>query len=154
MDTVTYPHPGVERRLNESFVAFKPQIDQNETLAKRFVVTWTPGIIFVDSFETVHYRAYGYTPPEEFEHLLHVGHGMMEFDRGHYDEALMIFGHAAEDLQKTALQPEALYWYGVCQYKTGDKEAMARSWNRLLELYPESLWAMKASILRPQPAAA
>jgi tetratricopeptide (TPR) repeat protein len=154
MDAVTYPHGGVERRLNNSFVAFKPQIDRNDALARRFLVTWTPGIIFVDGLENIHYRAYGYHPPEDFEHLLDVGRGMVEFNRNNYQGALPIFAGAAEESQRTGLQPEALFWMGVCQYKTGDKEGMIRTWTRLLDLYPQDLWGKKASIIRPLAAAA
>jgi hypothetical protein len=154
MDAVTYPHAGVQRRLNESFVAFKPRIDQNPELARRFLVSWTPGILFLDGQENIHYRAYGYHPPEDFEHLLHVGHGMVEFNQGRFPQALAVFTRAAEDAQRTAVQPEAIYWQGVSRYKTGDPEGLGRTWNRLLDLYPHTLWAQKASIIRPQAAAA
>lgn len=154
MDAVTYPHGGVVRRLNESFVAFKPRIDENDALAKKYLVTWTPGIVFVDALENLHYRAYGFHPPEEFEHLLHVGHGTLEFNRGNYKEALGIFSRVTEDPERTDLQPEALYWLGVCHYKTGDKEGLMRTWARLLDHHGHSLWARKASFIRPQAAAA
>jgi hypothetical protein len=65
MDAVTYPHAGVERRLNEGFVAFRPRIDQNESLAQRFLVAWTPGLLFMDDLENVHYKTFGWHPPED-----------------------------------------------------------------------------------------
>jgi hypothetical protein len=154
MDAVTYPHRGVERRLGESFVAYRPQIDQQKDLARKFAVVWTPGLLFLDGLETLHHRAYGYHPPEEFEHLLHVGHGLVEFGNGRPSSALPILARAAGDAERTAVQPEALYWLGVCQYKAGDKEAMVRTWERLMDSFPSSLWALKASVLRPPAQAA
>ena len=51
MDTVTYPHGGVERRLTQHFVAVRPQIDAEKDLAKKFFVGWTPGFLFLDGQE-------------------------------------------------------------------------------------------------------
>ena len=101
MDAVTYPHGGVERRLAEAFVAFRPPVDLEKERARKFGVVWTPGLLFLDGLENVHYRAYGYYPPEEFEHLLHVGHGMVEFGGGRVSSALPIFARATCQIYKT-----------------------------------------------------
>ena len=154
MDAVTYPKEETARALNDGFVAFKPQIDKNESLARRFFVGWTPGIVILDGQENVHYRAFGYHPPEEFEHLLAIGLGTFDFHQGRFKTALEHFSHAADDSRRGPLQAEALYWQGVCRYKTGDKEGLAGTWSRLLDLYPESLWAQRASVIRPRAGAA
>ena len=153
MGTVTYPHAGVERRLDELFVAIRPQMDLNETLAQKFVVAWTPGMLFLDSDENIHHRAYGFHPPEEFEHLLDVGHGMVRLGRKAYREAAQSFSRVTDDEEKTTFQPEAMYWLGVALYRSGEKEALGKSWNRLLDQFPESVWAKKASIIRPRATA-
>jgi tetratricopeptide (TPR) repeat protein len=154
MDAVTYPNAESERILNEEFVAFKPQIDRNEALARRFFVGWTPGIVFLDGQENLHHRAFGFHPPEEFAALLRVGRGTIEFHRGDFQAALATFSRAADDVRRGEIQAEALYWQGVSRYKTGDKDGMARAWNRLLDLFPESLWAKRASFIRPRAGAA
>src|SRR6187549_620568 len=97
MDAVTYPRAESERALSEDFVALRAQIDKNEALAKRFRAAWTPGLVFLDEEDSVHYRAFGYHPPVEFEHLLRVGRGMIEFQRGQYARAAEAFQHAADD---------------------------------------------------------
>jgi len=153
MGAVTYPHGGVERRLNETFVAWKPQTDQHAGLAKTYGALWTPAIFFVDSDEVVHHRVYGYHPPEEMEHLLHIGLAKVEFGHERYREAAAAYQKVTEDPQKTALVPEALYWLGVALYKAGDKEALARTWSRLLDHHPNSLCAKRASVIRPAPPA-
>jgi tetratricopeptide (TPR) repeat protein len=147
---VTYPRAESERALQEDFVAFRPQIDRHEALARRFFVGWTPGLVFLDGDEAVHYRAFGYHPPVEFEHLLRVARGTMAFQRGDVAGALEAFSRAADDVRHSALRPEAIYWQGVSRYKTGDKEALAATWTRLLDLYPESVWAQRASVIRPR----
>ena len=150
MDAVTYPRAESERALSEDFVALRAQIDKNEALAKRFRAAWTPGIVFLDHEDTIHYRAFGYHPPVEFEHLLRVGRGMIEFQRGQYARAVEAFQHAADDPRHSALRPEAIYWQGVSRYKSGDKDALAGTWTRLIDLYPESIWAQRASVIRPR----
>lgn len=153
MDAVTYPHGGVERRLNE-FVAARIPIAENGELARRFFTVWTPGLLFLDADENVHYRAYGFHPPEDFEHLLHVGHGMLRLDRGDARAAAEAFARAADDPERSALQPEALYWLGVSRLKGGDKDGMTAAWTRLLDKHPGSLWAHKVGFIRPRAAAA
>ena len=154
MGTVTYPHGGVERRLNESFVAFRPQLDQNEPLATKFLVHWTPGILVLDGLENVHHRAFGYHPPEDFEHLLDVGLGLIQFNSGNYKAAIPFFARAGEDAERTGVQPEALYWLGVSRYKSGDKDGLSKTWSRILDLYPQSLWAKRVSFIRPAASSA
>src|SRR5438445_13452209 len=109
MGTVTYPHGGVERRLGQYFVAVRPQIDMEKDLAKRFLVGWTPGLLFLDGQENLHYRASGYHPPELFEHLLDLGRGMVEFNLGRFNGAITAFAAVTEDDHSSPLQSEALY---------------------------------------------
>jgi hypothetical protein len=152
MDAVTYPHGGVVRRLNEDFVAVKVHIQENEALARRYFTTWTPGLLFLDGQENIRHRTYGFHPPEEFEHLLHVGHGMIALGQGDAQRAVSIFTRAAEDAERSLVQPEALFWLGISRYKTGDKDGMGRAWNRILDLYPDSLWARKTDFIRAKAA--
>lgn len=148
MDAVTYPQEESQRRLNDSFVALRLPFDRQGLLEQRWVVSWTPGILILDADERIHYRAYGYHPPDEFAHLLEVAQGMIEFDWGEFAQALRLFARAAEDTRRSAFTPEALYWLGVAYYKTGDKDGLVRTWGRLLDEHPESLWARRASFIR------
>jgi len=152
MGTVTYPHGGVERRLLQHFVCVRPQIDLEKDLAKRFLVSWTPGLLFLDGLENVHHRAFGFHPPEMFEHLLDLGRGLVEFNLGRHNGAITALAEVTEDDQASPLQAEALYWLGVARYKSGDKEGLSRAWNRLLDLHPESAWAPKVGFIREKAA--
>ena len=148
MDTVTYPHGGVERRLTQNFVCFRPQIDVEKDLAKKFLATWTPSFFFLDGQENVHYRATGFHPPEMFEHLLDFARGRIDFDLGRYDEAARFLSAVAEDKDSSPLQAEALFWLGVSRYKAGDKEALSKTWSMILDRHPNSLWAPKVAFIR------
>lgn len=152
MDAVTYPTPEVETLLDESFVACRVKID--DPLAKRYSAEWTPGLFFLDTEGTVRYRAFGFHPPRDFLHLLRVARGTIDFERGSFKDALASFAVAADDARGSSLQPEALYWQGVCRYKLGDKGGMGEAWTRLMDLFPWSPWARKASFIRPAAGAA
>jgi hypothetical protein len=152
MDTVTYPHGGVERRLSEHFVCVRPQIDVEKDLAKKFNVGWTPGFLFLDAQEAVRHRAFGFHPPEMFEHLLDIARGTMAFQGGRFEEAIQAFSSVTGSKDPSPLQPEAQYWLGVARYKTGDKEALGKTWNELLDRYPKSLWAEKVGFIRAKKA--
>src|SRR5438105_7285366 len=152
MDAVTYPHQGVERRLSQHFVAVRPQIDVEKDLAKKFLMNWTPGLIFLDGQEGQHYRAFGFHPPETFEHLLDLGRGMVSFNQARYEEAIQAFTAVTGSKDPSPLQPEAQYWLGVAQYKSGDKEALGKTWNELLDRYPKTLWAAKVGFIREKAA--
>src|SRR3977135_2429290 len=133
MGTVTYPHDGVERRLANHFVAVRPQIDLEKDLAKRFLASWTPGLLFLDSLENVHYRATGFHPPEMFEHLLDLGRGMVEFNRARFNGAINAFAAVTEDDHPSPLQSEALYWLGVARRKTGGQGGKGQARDSHLE---------------------
>ena len=46
-------------------------------------------------------------------------------------------------------EPEALYWSSVAAYKaTHDPNNLVAGWNRLLDQFPQSEWAKKASFIR------
>jgi tetratricopeptide (TPR) repeat protein len=154
MGAVTYPHAGVERRLNDGFVLLRPELSQDDPLAKKYEVHWTPGLVILDSSESLHYRTFGYHPPELCEHLLDVARGMAHFDRGRYREAAEAFTRVAEDPRRSPFTAEALYWLGVTRYRAGEKEGLVRHWNSLLDQYPQSLWAQRVGFIRPGATAA
>jgi tetratricopeptide (TPR) repeat protein len=142
----------VERRLTQHFVCVRPQIDVEKDLAGKHMVHWTPGLVFLDGQERVHYRAFGFHPPEMFEHLLDIARGMTMFNLGRYDEAVKAFTEVVDDKESSPLQAEAHYWLGVARYKAGDKEALAKTWNELLTRQPKSAWASKVGFVRQKAA--
>lgn len=144
MDTVTYPDLEIEGRLDEGFVCTRLQIEKQGTLAKRFGVIWTPGLIFLNGSEAPYHRAYGYHPPADFRSLLDIALGLYQMEQGKYPAAIAT-------MERSSDAPEALYWLGVLHYKNGEKEKLIELWNELLDRDPDSLWAKKASFIR-EPA--
>jgi len=149
MDTETYPNEKVARVLNESFVPLKLVLSEIPQLAKKFNVAWTPTFLVVDSAEAVHSRSVGWLPPDEFKAELDVALGLAFFQTGNYGEAKARFDHVIQHHPKALSAADALYWYGVADYRaTGQKETLLKSWNRIIDLHPNHPWATKVSFLR------
>jgi TolA-binding protein len=151
MDTVTYPDKEVVQYLSEHFVCFKPRIDAQRSLAQQLGVVWTPGLVWLDAAGDVCHQNVGYFAPEELLAECAFGRGKSAALKGEWAEAKGCFTEVTESWPSSFAAPAALYWSGAASMMaTKDKEAMLKSWNRLLEDHPDSAWAMKVSFLRNQ----
>lgn len=151
MDAATYPDAKVEKLLNEQVVPVKIQLGEDGGLAKRFNVTWSPTFLLFDGEEREHFRALGWLPPEDFKAQTETAIGLAHFNRGEYAPAKQSFQHVFEHHAKTHAAPDALYWFGVADYKaTQQKEVLLQSWNKIIDQYPQHPWALKVSFIRPK----
>jgi thioredoxin-related protein len=148
MDAVTYSNAGVTKLLRKQFACYRPELAKTTTLAKRFNIRWTPGLVFLDASENLHYMTYGYHPPEEFRALLGIARACADFNRGKFREAAAIFSKVVKEEAGSTFKPEALYWLGVARVKCGDRKSLLKNWNELLDKHPGSIWAKKASFIR------
>ncbi len=151
MDAATYPDAKVEKLLNEQVVAVKVQPGDDAALAKRFNIAWTPTFLLLDGEEREHFRGFGWLPPEDFKAQTEVAIGLAHFHRGEYAPAKDRFNHVIEHHPKTQATGDALYWFGVADYKaTGQKEILLQSWNRIMDQHPNHPWALKVGFIRPK----
>lgn len=148
MDAMTYSNAGVSKLLRRQFACYRPELSKTTTLAKRFNARWTPGLLFLDASETLHYMTYGFYPPEEFKPLLGIARACADFNRGKFREAAAIFSKVLKENSKSTFEPEALYWLGVARLKCGDRKGLMNNWNALSQKHPKSIWARKASFLK------
>ena len=75
--------------------------------------------------------------------MLRIGLGRALTAWMRYDEAATYLEVVASD-QASGLAPEALYWLGVAWYlKERRRAPMMQAWNKLRELYPQSVWAAR-----------
>ena len=148
MDAVTYPHEDTQRFLIENVVTFKPRIDENEDLARRFGMTWTPGLMWLSSDARLCHRNVGYFAPDEF--LAESTYGCGHVAAGHSDwqTARKRFEDTAANWPRSHAAPAALYWAGVAAKKvTGEAGDLLKAWKKLLRKHPESAWAMKVAFI-------
>ncbi|MEJ2695517.1 MAG: hypothetical protein P8013_02605 [Candidatus Sulfobium sp.] len=92
-------------------------------------------------------RSEGYLPGDEFRAWLEMALARLVFLQKRWIDATGKYGLVAERFPGTAAAPEAIYWEGVSRYKdTDDHTALGRAGAVLKERYPDSLWAVKASV--------
>ncbi|MFQ5956240.1 MAG: tetratricopeptide repeat protein [Candidatus Brocadiales bacterium] len=149
MEAVTYPDANVTELINSRFVPLKLHVGKDIELVKRFDVLWTPTIVVAEADGTVHHRFTGFLPPEEYRAQLVFGIAKTDFDKGNYPEASTQFKTVVAQYPDCACAPEAQYWLGVSEFKrTGSADTMRAAWQELIEKYPDSVWATKASFIK------
>lgn len=147
MNTGPYSDEKVRRFIEDQFIPLKSQCfwDKPTELMEKFGIKWTPTFIIHDSEGKEHHRFIGYVPTDDFMAQLGLGKGKVLFDTDRLDEAIKQFKTVIERHPNAGATPEAVYLLGVVEYKkTHDARALRRSYDTLLEKYPQSEWARRA----------
>jgi len=99
------------------------------------------------------HRIEGFLPVNDFLGQLHLGLGMVEFQKQSFSAAEQWFRSVYENFPDSSAAPEAMYWAGVSRYKgSNDPEALKNAGEMLKQKYPQTEWARKGSVWLPQPA--
>jgi hypothetical protein len=149
MDTVTYPDEPTQAFLADNVVPFKPRIDQNEDLARRYGMTWTPGLVWLTPDGLACHKNVGFFEPDEFLAESLFGCGQVAAGQSDWKTARERFDETARRWPKSFAAPAALYWAGVAAKKTtGEVGDLLTHWKKLLADHPRDAWAMKVSFIR------
>jgi hypothetical protein len=148
MDAVTYPDEGVARFLAEKAVCYKPRIDEEADLARRYGVKWTPGLVWLDGEGHACHQNVGFLDPREFLAESTFALGRVAACADDWAVALDRFEEVTGAWPATFAAPAALYWAGVAAKKdTGEVAPLLEKWKKLRARYRDSAWAMKVSFL-------
>ncbi len=144
MDAGTYPNQAVIKFIRENVIPMRVLYNQ-QPLADRYRITWTPTLILIDAHGNEVYRNEGALGPESLIPALMLGIGKEKSGSGHYDQAVSYFDSVVSKYPKSEEAPEALYYGGIARYKsTKDLKAMKEAWRKLYAAYPASPWTRKA----------
>lgn len=120
--------------------------DQPETF-KRFGAPWTPTQLVLDPSGKERYRIEGFLPAEDFLAQLKMAMGRLAFESERFGEAEQRFHNVCHEHPGASAAPEACYWAGVSEYKEKrEPSPLKETAELLMERYPESEWAKKASV--------
>jgi hypothetical protein len=135
-------------------VAARFNVVEDPETFERFNASWTPTVIIEDARGSEHRRSVGYLEPKRFIAELALGWLKAAIDRHDWAAAKErlpeVNRDSAGDAQR---EPEALYWQGMVEYEASgshDIKRLAAGWKPLLDQFPDSEWAMKASYVRQQ----
>jgi len=144
MDTVTYPTPTVIDFIQREMIPLRIQ-SNNEPLARKFKIRWTPTLIMLDKDGNEHYRSVGFLRPEALLASLTLGLGRTHLDKGEYREAISDFDKVLAASLKSDFTAQAIYFRGVARYKlTNDLKSLKEAYDKLSKEYPDSEWTEKA----------
>ena len=91
------------------------------------------------------YRVEGYLPKDEFAAQITLGLARIAFMHKSWAPAQKLYEEILQKYPTSDAAPEAVYWRGVCQYKsTNDHTVFAEVVRTLNEKYPASVWTKKA----------
>jgi len=158
MDTVTYPDDAVAGYLDRHFESLKIDLLARHPDFKQVIgntkVLWSPVLLFRDATGRELRRTVGWLPPESFLAEMRFARALGEVARTRFDEARALFDEIVEQHGDTPVAPEALYWQGIVRFLAGKRDlpALRESWSRLVERYPQSVFATHASVIEDAPA--
>lgn len=126
------------------FVAL--ELDHQAAAARRLNVVWLPTLFVVDRRGAVHYRSVNSVPAADFLDVLDLGEAharLREGTPGAYERSERLLAEALARRRHGPLTPELVYWHGIARYFAGHHDHAARDavWQRLLDEYPDSIWA-------------
>jgi tetratricopeptide (TPR) repeat protein len=144
MDAVTYPDDNVSEFVMKNVVPLRA-LSNAEPLATDFNIKWTPTLITLDANGKEHYRTVGFLPPDEMIPSLLLGIGKTHFELDAFAEAIACFDKIIAEYPKSGPAPEAMFFRGVCGYKsTHTAGPLKEAYEKLTAQYPQSEWAKRA----------
>ncbi|MCC6791261.1 MAG: thioredoxin family protein [Thermomicrobiales bacterium] len=138
---MTYPDPTVRAAVASRFVALRLNIKHPKV--RDFSVLWMPTILIADKRGVVHYRSISSLPPEDLLDVLDLGEAQGRMRSGEYARAEELLVSGLERRKRGPLTDELIFWHGIARYylERQDHSGRDRIWQRLLDEFPDSIWA-------------
>lgn len=148
LENNTYPERDVIEFVSENFVPVQLNQSQDLELFKQNKVIWTPTVTVCDALGGEQMRWVGYLPPEEFLPKIKFALAWLMMLNQDYAQSVIILKEIVSTHKNTLTAPEAMYWLGVANWNINrDFDDLRDAWTSLMEIYPDSEAAQKASCL-------
>lgn len=150
MEITTYQNTKTLSYIDKHFVFIKYDIT-NRSVPKIpcSPILWTPTfIVFANDGSEVR-KTTGYLNNLQFEAEIEMGRALAFLRKAQPKIALNILENFIKNTPNKTSLPEALYWAGVASYFLNKRnaESLAPFWEKLINNYPESIWAERADCL-------
>lgn len=148
LENNTYPNADVIDFVSDNFVPVQLNQSENLELFRQNKVVWTPTVTICDAFGDELMRWIGYLSPAEFLPKVKFVLARTKIIEQDYAQAVMILEEIVSLHKNSFAAPEAMYWLGVAKWKMNRHFAdLSEAWMNLMETYPDSEAAQKASCL-------
>ena len=121
-------------------------IKEHPAYFHRFDALWTPTVLILDSNGAERLRIEGYLPKEEFRAYLEMGLARVAFMSKQWAAAEQKYAAIVDRYPNSKVAPEAVYWRGISRYKATNDHTVLGEVPEQLKKYPDSVWALKASV--------
>ena len=146
---VTWADPRVAEMVGKIVVPLAIEMEAAPELCARQGIVWRPTVLLGDDHGRTGHRVIGYLPPEEMLAQLPLGVGKVRFVQGRWADAEKNLSAVAETYPGTEAAPEAQYWLGASRFQRERKpNGLVDAWNTLMDRWPGSRWATRASVIR------
>lgn len=150
MDLTTYQDNNTVEYIQEHFVFAKYNITNR--VGKKVpssAVLWTPCLIVFANDGSEVRKISGYLNDAQFEGEMEIGRALALLRKAQSQAALDLLERFIVSETCEGLKPEAMYWAGVASYflNKRNSESLIPFWQKLIKIYPTSLWATKADCL-------
>lgn len=146
-----YPEPRVTDLIVSAFVPVRAHIKEQAGVFGRFGAWWTPTVIMLDPNGRERYRIDGFLTVEHFLGQLELGAGLTAVGVKDWAKAEQHFKNARETYGDTDAGPPGMYWEGVAKYSgSHDHNVLVELALAFEKRYPESSWAIRASVWKPK----
>jgi hypothetical protein len=151
MGNRAYPEPEVEGYIEQHFAPVRFNTIEQPEMEAVLGSGWTPTLIVEDADGVEHRRSQGYLDMKRLLGQLALSRLQTALDHRDFEAAS---GLAEDGLRLTQgdhhREPEAMYWSTVIAYKLAGnhRETLTGGWTQLLDRFPESEWAKRASYIR------
>jgi thioredoxin-related protein len=143
----TLPKMSVTDEINGNFVPVMVETTEKPSDAELYNVEWTPTFVVTDETGLEFDRWEGYLPEDDFLGHLDMALARVALKKKNYADAERRFDGVVIKFPLSDLAPKACYYLGVAKYRaTNDAAWLTRAYQNLREAYPESVWAIKASV--------
>lgn len=132
-----------------AFVGCRLDSGEHHQQMRGYGLGWLPGqAVVLPAKERLVHSWIGFLPPEHYRAELAFARGQGAYAGRDLAGALEIWRQLVTDFPASERAPEALYWCGVAAYRRekGGMDAALPEWRRVVDEYPQSLWARKVEI--------
>jgi thioredoxin-related protein len=148
LENTTYPEKRISDYINERFISVQLNQRQFPAVFEENKIIWTPTISVCDATGEERDRWIGYLPPGEFLPRIKLARARLAMFSQDYRQAADVLNEITVMHEESITAADALYWHGVTRWKISrEHDELSHSWTKLMQLYPKSEAALKASCL-------
>jgi len=137
----------VKDGITDNFVPVLLEITERPAETGVYGIVWTPTFIAADKAGMQVYRWEGYLPEDDFLGHLDMAVARIALKDGNFRDAERHFDEVLIKYPLSDLAPMAMYYHGVARFnKNHDESELTNTYENLKMEFPNSIWAMKASV--------